>query len=68
MPVLDTRRLDESTKGKLISLYDRVSRLELKSLPDEYKNPETKRLIDEGISDALGLGLKFDDLYRLLAA
>jgi len=67
MPVLDVNRLNSKAKKLLLALYDKTRRLELKSLPDEFANPSTRRMIDEGVSEALGLDLKLDTLYNLLA-
>ncbi|MFQ6135431.1 MAG: hypothetical protein ACE5KU_06445, partial [Nitrososphaerales archaeon] len=67
MPILDVGKLDKKAKKTLLSLYDEVYNSELKSLPDEFANPSTRRTIDEEICKALGLDLKLDTVYKLLA-
>jgi len=73
MPVIDVDRIGRRAKASLLSLYDkevhgkRISELPLKALPDEFANPLVRKEIDENICKILGLNLKLDVLYKLLA-
>ncbi len=67
MPLLDTDKLTPESREKLLALYDNVSTLELKSLPEEFANPFARKKIDDGVAEALKLNLKLDSVYKLLS-
>jgi uncharacterized protein YfkK (UPF0435 family) len=73
MPVLDVSKLKGKSREALLDLYDKivdgrkVSESELKSLPEEFSNPNVRRVIDQEISKALGINLRLDALYQLLS-
>jgi hypothetical protein len=68
IPVLDIGKLNNKAREQLLGLYDKVCESELKPLPEEFANPSTRRIVDEGISKALNLGIKIDPLYELLSS
>lgn len=73
MPILNVGKLRRKVKDALLELYDKslngkkVSESLLKSLPEEFANPSTRKVIDEEICKSLGLDLKLDALYKLLS-
>jgi hypothetical protein len=73
MPLPDVERMGRKAKVAFLSLYDKevygkkISESTLKSLPEEFANPVIRMEIDEEICRALGLDLKIDSLYKLLA-
>lgn len=73
MPTIDVNRIGKKAKAGLLSLYDKevhgkkISKSPLKALPEEFANPFVRKEIDEEICKILGLDLKFDTLYKLLA-
>jgi len=73
MPILNVKKLSEKSRKALLDLYDqtigdkKIYESELKALPEEFSDPQTRILIDAGVSKALGLKLKLDDLYELLS-
>lgn len=73
MPILNVVKLRRKVKDALLELYDKslngkkVSKSELKSLPEEFANPSTRKVIDEEICKSLGLDLRLDILYKLLS-
>ncbi|MBT0160397.1 hypothetical protein G4O51_10485 [Candidatus Bathyarchaeota archaeon A05DMB-2] len=73
MPVLDIRKPSRKTKTNLLELYEerldgkRLSESKLKALPEEFANPFTRKAIDDGICEKLGLEIKLDALYKLLS-
>lgn len=73
MPILNVGKLRRKVKDALLELYDKslngkkVSESLLKSLPEEFANPSTRKVIDEEICKSLGIDLKLDVLYKLLS-
>jgi len=73
MLVIDVDRIGRKAKAGLLGLYDkevrgrRISESPLKALPEEFANPFVRKEIDEEICKTLGLDLKLDTLYKLLA-
>ena len=73
MPIIDVNRIGKKTKTSLFSLYNRevhgkkISESPLKALPEEFANPFVRKEIDDEICKTLGLDLKLDTLYKLLA-
>lgn len=73
MPIIDVNRIGRKAKTCLLSLYNRelhgrkISESNLKALPKEFANPLVRKEIDEEICKTLGLDLKLDTLYKLLA-
>lgn len=68
MTILDIRKLSDKAREHFLKLYDKVCESEFKPLPEEFANPNTRRIIDEGINEALGLKFKMDPLYELLSS
>jgi hypothetical protein len=73
MPILDVRKLSRKTKTSLLELYEerldgkKLSESEFKTLPEEFSNPLTRKVLDDRICEKLGLELKLDSLYKLLS-
>jgi len=73
MPIIDVDRIGRKAKAGLLSLYDkevhgtRICESPLKALPREFADPLVRKEIDEEICRILGLDLKLDTLYKLLA-
>jgi type I restriction-modification system DNA methylase subunit len=68
MPILDINALTNKDKKHIIQLFDeKIRNLQLKPLPEEFANPEARRVIDEAISEALNLKIKLDTIYNLLS-
>jgi len=73
MPILNVDRLSNKAKRALLDLYEKrvdskkVCDSELKALPKEFANPQTRRVIDEEICKILGIEIKLDTLYKLLS-
>jgi len=73
MPIVDVSRISKKVKAGLLSLYDKefcgkkICESPLKALPEEFANPSVRKEIDEEICKILGLDLKLDTLYKLLA-
>jgi len=68
MPILNTNTLKNKDKEYILNLFDKqIRNLEIKPLPEEFANPDARRVIDEAISEALGLKIRLDTLYRLLS-
>lgn len=67
MPIINVRKLTSKQKKAFLDLYDEISNLPLKAIPEEYQSPSTKKTIDDGISKILGLDMPLDTVYRLLA-
>jgi hypothetical protein len=73
MLVIDVNRIGKRAKAGLLSLYDKevhgkkISESPLKALPEEFANPFVRKEIDDEICKTLGLDLKLDTLYKLLA-
>jgi type I restriction-modification system DNA methylase subunit len=67
MPVLDVSALKENKRKALLQLYDEVCKLEFKSLPQEFKDPHARKVIDEKIFEILGLKAELKGLYEMLS-
>jgi len=73
MPILNIGKLRHKTKDALLELYDKslnskkVCESKLKSLPEEFASPSTRKVIDEEICKSLNLDLKLATLYKLLS-
>ena len=73
MPILAVRKLSRKAKTGLLELYDesldgkKLGESNLKALPEEFANPITRKAIDDGICEKLGLEIKLDALYKLLS-
>lgn len=67
LPVLDINRFGESEKDAFLHLYDKVKELKFKALPHEFAEPSARKMIDEEICKILGLELRLDTLYKMLA-
>lgn len=73
MPVLDIRKLSRKQKAAIVELFEenfdgkKLSQSDLQPLPQEFANPNTRKIIDERLCEILGLELKLDALYKLLS-
>jgi len=73
MPILNVKKLAEKSRKALLNLYDqtigdrKICDSELKALPEEFRSPGTRKVIDDGVAEALGLKLNLDALYELLS-
>jgi len=73
MPILNVGKLRHKVKDALLELHDKslngkkLSKSELKALPEEFANPSTRKVIDEELCKNLSLDLKLDVLYKLLS-
>ncbi len=68
MPILNVNMLKSKDREYLLNLFDKkIRNLQLKPLPEEFANPDARRVIDEAISEALNLKIKLDTLYNLLS-
>ena len=68
MPILNVNMLKSKDREYILNLFDKkIRNLEIKPLPEEFANPDARRVIDEAISEALGLKIKLDSLYDLLS-
>jgi len=66
MPVLDINNMPEDKRREILNLYERVKQERFRPLPQEFAQPSTRR-IDEEICRVLGLNVKLDSLYEMLA-
>jgi type I restriction-modification system DNA methylase subunit len=73
MYVLDTNKLNKHQRDALLQLYDKqvtsakISELRFKALPEEFAQPDARKIIDEEICNILGLKLNLGTLYRMLS-
>ncbi|MEM2147228.1 MAG: hypothetical protein QXJ94_01320 [Candidatus Bathyarchaeia archaeon] len=73
MPVLDINKLGRRKKDALLELYDKsfdgkkLNQLKFKPLPQEFTEPSARRIIDEEVCNILGLKIKLDTIYKMLA-
>lgn len=68
MPILNVNMLESKDRENLLNLFDKkICNLEIKPLPEEFANPDARRVIDEAISETLNLKIKLDPLYNLLS-
>jgi hypothetical protein len=68
IPVPNIAKLKDKAKNVLLKLYDEVSHKTLKTIPEEFSDPTgTRRIIDDGIKNALGLDGNMDALYKALS-
>ena len=73
MPILAVLKLSRKVKTGLLELYDEkldgkiLNESKLKALPEEFAEPFTRKAIDNGICEKLGLKMKLDTLYKLLS-
>jgi hypothetical protein len=67
MPVLDVNRLTEEKRKVITDLYDETCGSKLDSLPAEFKNPRTRKIIDDGMLHALGIKADLSALYEMLS-
>jgi hypothetical protein len=68
LPVIDISELTNSDAEKLIDSFEKLRLSELKSLPEEFGRPKTKKGIDDVFKNLLNIEPDFDELYRLLSA
>ncbi|MEM3390459.1 MAG: hypothetical protein QXO75_04600 [Nitrososphaerota archaeon] len=67
MPVLNVRKLNNNARDALLRLYDQVCNLKFQALPEEFRKPTTRRVIDERLCQVLGLKADFQFLYEMLS-
>jgi type I restriction-modification system DNA methylase subunit len=73
MYVLDINKLNKHQRDALLQLYDKqvasakISELRFKALPEEFAQPDARKIIDEEICNILGLKLNLGTLYRMLS-
>ena len=67
LPVVDIQRLDNQQKQALLELYNKVSDEEFKPLPEEFAEPEVRKVLDDSFSRVLNIEIKFDEIYNLLS-
>jgi len=73
MYVLDINKLNKQQRDALLQLYDKqvasakISELRFKALPEEFAQPDARKIIDEEICNILGLKLNLGTLYRMLS-
>jgi type I restriction-modification system DNA methylase subunit len=73
MYVLDINKLNKHQRDALLQLYDKqvtsakISELRFKSPPEEFAQPDARKIIDEEICNILGLKLNLGTLYRMLS-
>lgn len=65
--VLDIRRLKRENRNLILNRFNELSKMEFKPLPDEFRDPDTRRKIDELFNEALGIQYNLDSLYELLS-
>jgi type I restriction-modification system DNA methylase subunit len=73
MYVLDINKLNKHQRDALLQLYDKqvtsakISELRFKAPPEEFAQPDARKIIDEEICNILGLKLNLGTLYRMLS-
>jgi type I restriction-modification system DNA methylase subunit len=73
MYVLDINKLNKHQRDALLQLYDKqvtsakISELRFKAPPEEFAQPDARKIIDEEICNILGLRLNLGTLYRMLS-
>jgi hypothetical protein len=73
VPVLDVNKLKRHQKQAFLQLYDKlvygrkICELRFKALPEEFAQPDARKIIDEEICNILGLKLNLGTLYRMLS-
>ena len=73
MLVLYINGLGQNVRRELLNLYDKrvngkkINEMEFKSLPQEFAQPSTRKIIDEEICRTLGLEVELDTLYEMLS-
>jgi type I restriction-modification system DNA methylase subunit len=73
LPVLDVNKLKRHQKEAFLQLYDKlvygrkICELRFKALPEEFAQPDARKIIDEEICNILGLKLNLGTLYRMLS-
>jgi hypothetical protein len=65
--------LERHQKEAFLQLYDKrvngrkICELRFKALPEEFAQPDARKIIDEEICNILGLRVNLDTLYKMLS-
>ena len=65
--VLDITRLEDQQIEDLLDRFDELSKAEFKPLPEEFRDPEARRELDNLFNEVLGIEHDLDPLYQLLS-
>jgi type I restriction-modification system DNA methylase subunit len=67
LPVINLHKLREKQKQAFLDLYGKIANKTLEPFPEEFSNPKTKKEIDDGINEILGIKADFLDIYEMLS-
>jgi len=65
--ILDITRLEKQQIEEILDRFDELSKAEFKPLPEEFRDPDARRELDNLFNEVLGIEHDLDPLYQLLS-
>jgi len=67
VPVLDVSRLSPEQRDALLQIFEEIKDREFKPIQEEFASPEARKILDEGVNEALGIHADLSPLYEFLS-